>query len=77
VRSLEGPVASIPAVALTAFARYEDRTRALAAGFNAHVPKPVEPGEILITVGSFENLIEVTRRRRRTSAELSTRREGA
>ena len=78
VRSLEGPVASIPAIALTAFARYEDRTRALAAGFNAHVPKPVEPGEMLITVGSFENLIEVTRRRRKTDSDrLPTRREGA
>jgi CheY-like chemotaxis protein len=71
VRSLDGSLAGIPAIALTAFARYEDRTRALAAGFNAHVPKPVEPAEILITLGSFENLIAVTRRRK------TTRRAGA
>jgi len=32
----------IPAAALTAYARSEDRSRALAAGFDAHVPKPVE-----------------------------------
>jgi PAS domain S-box-containing protein len=33
----------VPAVALTAFARSEDRERALSAGFQMHVPKPVEP----------------------------------
>ena len=38
--------ATIPAVALTAFARSEDRTRALRAGYQAHVAKPVEPGEL-------------------------------
>ena len=38
-----------PAVALTAYARAEDRTRALLAGFQNHVPKPVEPLE-LVTV---------------------------
>lgn len=40
----------IPAVALTAFARSEDRTRALRAGFIAHVAKPVEPSELIATV---------------------------
>ncbi len=34
---------NVPAIALTAFARNEDRTRALLAGFNAHLAKPVEP----------------------------------
>lgn len=33
----------IPAVALTAYARLEDRERALRAGFRVHVPKPVDP----------------------------------
>ncbi|AKJ06726.1 Two-component hybrid sensor and regulator [Archangium gephyra] len=37
----------VPAVALTAYARVEDRTRALTAGFNMHVAKPVEPTELL------------------------------
>jgi signal transduction histidine kinase len=36
-----------PAVALTAYARVEDRTKALIAGFNMHVPKPVESTELL------------------------------
>ncbi|HJQ33563.1 MAG TPA: ATP-binding protein [Pyrinomonadaceae bacterium] len=36
-----------PAVALTAYTREEDRARSLAAGFDAHVPKPVEPPELL------------------------------
>lgn len=43
----------IPAVALTAYARLEDRTKALRAGFNAHVAKPVEPNELLAVLSSF------------------------
>jgi signal transduction histidine kinase/ActR/RegA family two-component response regulator len=38
---------SIPAVALTAYARPEDREKALAAGFQEHVAKPVEPGDLV------------------------------
>jgi CheY-like chemotaxis protein len=41
---------AIPAVALTAFARSEDRTRAMRAGYIAHVAKPVEPAELLATI---------------------------
>ena len=37
----------IPAIALTAFARWEDRTRSLRAGFMVHVSKPVEPSELI------------------------------
>jgi signal transduction histidine kinase/CheY-like chemotaxis protein len=44
---------SIPAVALTAYARAEDRTRAFVAGFNAHVTKPVEPTDLAIVVASL------------------------
>jgi CheY-like chemotaxis protein len=36
-----------PALALTAYAREEDRSRALAAGFQDHMSKPVEPGELV------------------------------
>ncbi|MES2537331.1 MAG: ATP-binding protein [Pseudomonadota bacterium] len=42
----------IPAIALTAFARPEDRTRALEAGFLVHVAKPVEPSELIKIVAS-------------------------
>jgi len=42
----------LPAIALTALARSEDRTRALHAGFLAHVAKPVESAEIIATVAS-------------------------
>jgi signal transduction histidine kinase/ActR/RegA family two-component response regulator len=41
VRGLAEPARRIPAIALTAYARPEDRQRALAAGFQLHVPKPV------------------------------------
>jgi PAS domain S-box-containing protein len=46
----ELPGGNMPAIALTAFARTEDRTRALMAGYIAHVAKPVEPSELLATV---------------------------
>jgi CheY-like chemotaxis protein len=36
----------VPAVALTAFARAKDRSQALSCGFQAHLPKPIEPGEL-------------------------------
>ena len=43
----------LPAVALTAFARSEDRIRALEAGFRAHIAKPVEPSELIAIVASI------------------------
>jgi CheY-like chemotaxis protein len=43
----------VPAIALTAFARPEDRSRALAAGFQLHLAKPVEQGELLAAVSSL------------------------
>ena len=42
----------VPAIALTAFARSEDRDRALRAGFQVHVAKPVDPSELVATVAS-------------------------
>ena len=44
---------SIPAIALTAYARSEDRMRALRAGFQAHIAKPAEPAELLATIVSL------------------------
>jgi CheY-like chemotaxis protein len=43
----------IPAAALTAFARSEDRQRALLAGYQIHVAKPVEPSELLTVCASI------------------------
>ncbi|MFC0254053.1 hybrid sensor histidine kinase/response regulator [Massilia consociata] len=42
----------VPAIALTAFARSEDRLKALEAGFSAHISKPVEPSELIASVAS-------------------------
>jgi PAS domain S-box-containing protein len=44
---------TIPAIALTAYARSEDRMRALRAGFQAHLAKPAEPAELLATIVSL------------------------
>jgi CheY-like chemotaxis protein len=42
----------IPAIALTAFGRSEDRTRALLAGYLAHVVKPADPTELMATIAA-------------------------
>jgi PAS domain S-box-containing protein len=49
-RNVEDSYSKVPAIALTAFARTEDRTRALRAGFISHVAKPIEPSELLATI---------------------------
>jgi CheY-like chemotaxis protein len=43
----------IPAIALTAYARIEDRLRALRAGYQMHVPKPVELAELVAVITSL------------------------
>jgi CheY-like chemotaxis protein len=54
LRSLENDQGCrTPAVALTAHARTEDRLQALAAGFDTHVCKPVEPAELVTVVASL------------------------
>ncbi len=44
---------NIPAIALTAYARAEDRMRSILAGFQMHVAKPVEPAELITMVASL------------------------
>jgi PAS domain S-box-containing protein len=53
VRGLGAEVGGVPAIALTAYARAEDRMRALAAGFQMHVPKPVEASELVMVIASL------------------------
>lgn len=50
--------ARIPAVALTAFARKEDRQRAAEAGFDAHVSKPVDPQKLLLQIRVLTGRLE-------------------
>jgi len=62
VRREPSPGRDIPAIALTAYARTEDRTRALRAGYQAHIAKPVEPNELLAMIASFVGLTGAGRR---------------
>jgi CheY-like chemotaxis protein/two-component sensor histidine kinase len=48
---------NIPAVALSAYTRSEDRQRALSAGFQTHVSKPVDPEELVSVVANLAGLI--------------------
>jgi signal transduction histidine kinase/ActR/RegA family two-component response regulator len=47
----------IAAIALTAFARAEDRMRAMIAGYNLHLSKPIEPAELIIAIASLSGRI--------------------
>ena len=56
IRALDDSQKSeVAAVALTAYARLVDRTAAIRAGFQNHLPKPVEPAELLAVVHSLGN----------------------
>ena len=53
VRRMPPPLRTVPAAALTALARLEDRKRALLSGFQTHLAKPVDPAELVATVASL------------------------
>lgn len=53
IRQVRKQGRTMPAIALTAYARAEDRSRALAAGFQMHVAKPVDPAEFVVLVASL------------------------
>jgi CheY-like chemotaxis protein len=74
VRSLEDRmIAAIPAIALTAHARVEDRQQALDAGFDYHVGKPFDRARLIDAVGAAADLTAGSRRNRPRSPARGTR----
>ena len=53
VRSAGHSAKELPAVALTAFAHKDDRLRVLLAGFQVHVPKPIDPHELIALIATL------------------------
>jgi CheY-like chemotaxis protein len=51
----------LPAIALTGYARADDRARAVAAGFQAHAPKPVEPAALSAAIAAITAASEARR----------------
>lgn len=51
---------TIPAIALTAYAGADDIKRAISAGFQAHISKPVEPAEISLVVSNLARGVEIS-----------------
>jgi PAS domain S-box-containing protein len=49
----EAAIREIPAAALTAFARSEDRIRAMRSGFEVHLSKPIDPGELMAAAATL------------------------
>jgi CheY-like chemotaxis protein len=56
VRRSGGRAASAPAIALSAYARQEDAARALAAGFQRHLAKPVDPRELAHAIAALRSV---------------------
>ncbi|MFN2391798.1 MAG: PAS domain S-box protein [Pyrinomonadaceae bacterium] len=60
VRALsDGKLTRIPAIALTAFTRAQDRMRALSSGYQSHVAKPVEPDELVTVIASLTGRLQI------------------
>jgi PAS domain S-box-containing protein len=52
-RETQSGLAHLPAIALTAYARTEDRAQALDAGFHTHMPKPIDPAALVAALARF------------------------
>jgi len=53
IRQMAGAVRDLPAAALTAYARSEDRAKTLRSGFEMHLAKPIDPSELIAAVASL------------------------
>ena len=53
IRALPPPASAVPAIALSAYTRAEDRAAALSSGFSAYVTKPASPHQLLVLVGKL------------------------
>ena len=51
---------NIPVAALTAYARSDDRIRCLKSGFQMHLSKPIDPGELVATVAALASRVDTT-----------------
>lgn len=58
LRAKEAPGARMPAIALTAYTRAQDRASILNAGYDAHVPKPVNASELLAVIQSLIHRVQ-------------------
>jgi PAS domain S-box-containing protein len=70
IRMLGDGLGSVPAVALTALSRLEDRTSALLAGYQIHLTKPVDARELIVTVASLAARIKPAAATGKSEAEL-------
>jgi CheY-like chemotaxis protein len=53
IRQMAGAARDLPAAALTAYARSEDRAKTLRSGFEMHLAKPIDPSELIAAVASL------------------------
>jgi signal transduction histidine kinase/CheY-like chemotaxis protein len=62
-KSNDPAIRHLPAAALTAFARSEDRTKALRSGFEMHLAKPIDPGELVAAVATLVRRVNIETKR--------------
>jgi CheY-like chemotaxis protein len=55
IRQMDEPARSVPAAALTAYARAQDRILSLASGFQMHLVKPIDPLELIVAVAALHS----------------------
>ncbi|HEX6463438.1 MAG TPA: ATP-binding protein, partial [Vicinamibacterales bacterium] len=72
-QSADAAVRDVPAAALTAFARSEDRTKALRSGFEMHLAKPVDPSELVASVATLARRARTTTERLQPSQESAAK----
>ncbi len=60
IRKVRAANIDVPAIALTAFTRAQDRMRALSSGFQNHVSKPVEPEELATVIASLTGRLQIS-----------------
>jgi CheY-like chemotaxis protein len=56
IRGMVGPISRVRSLALTAFARAEDKRRAIDAGFDQHLAKPADPAVLIAEVAKLVSL---------------------
>jgi CheY-like chemotaxis protein len=77
MRTVRAQGLKTPAVALTAFARPEDRIRSIQAGYQMHLPKPVEPAELIAVIAGLTGRYDSLHRVETTHGEFPVESPGA
>ena len=60
MRAMPGAAGLVPAIAVTALARDDDRERALRAGYQVHISKPIDPAELVTVIATLTGRVKIS-----------------